>query len=289
MNGIIVKVSSGIYTVCHEEGRTECRPRGKFRINGTAPVAGDKCTIELNEDGTGTITEILPRKNSMIRPKLANIDNLFIVFAAKNPEPQPGVVDRLTVTAEQKGICPVIIITKADLETPEKIAEYEKIYTLAGYKVIVTSSTDEKNAEELIGDILKDKITAVAGCSGVGKSTFLNRIFGGESLKTGEISLKNLKGKHTTTCIELFEKCGGFIADTPGFSSLEIFDAQKEELEHFFPEINKRLGNCRFTGCSHITEPDCPVKEAVLNGDIHPERYESYVKLYTELKNKKRY
>ena len=289
MNGIIVKVSSGIYTVCHVKGRTECKPRGKFRINGTAPVAGDKCTIELNGDGTGVITDILPRKNSMIRPKLANIDNLLVVFAAKNPEPQPGVIDRLTVTAEQKGICPIIIITKADLETPEKIAEYEKIYTSAGYRVIVTSSEDEKDAEELLGDILKHKITAVAGCSGVGKSTFLNRIFGGESLKTGEISSKNLKGKHTTTCIELFEKFEGFIADTPGFSSLEIFDAEKEELENYFPEIKSRVGNCRFTGCSHVTEPDCPVKDAVARGEIHPLRYDSYVKLYTDLKNRKKY
>lgn len=289
MNGIIVKVSSGIYTVSHKGGRTECRPRGKFRINGTAPVAGDGCIIELNDDNTGVITEILPRKNSMIRPKLSNIDNLLIVFAAKNPEPQPGVIDRLTVTAEQKGITPVIIITKADLETPEKIAEYEKIYKSAGYKVIVTSSSDEKCAEELLGDILKDKITAVAGCSGVGKSTFLNRIFGEDNLKTGEISSKNLKGKHTTTCIELYEKFGGLIADTPGFSSLEIFDAEKEELEQYFPEIKCRLGGCRFTGCSHVTEPDCPVKDAVESGEIHPERYESYVKLYTELKNRKKY
>ncbi len=289
MNGIIVKVSSGIYTVYHDNCRTECRPRGKFRINGTAPVAGDRCVIELNQDGTGVINEILPRKNSMIRPKLANIDNLLIVFAAKNPEPQPGVIDRLTVTAEQKGITPVIIITKADLETPEKIAEYEKIYASAGYKVIVTSSSDDKTAEQLLGNILKDKITAVAGCSGVGKSTFLNRIFGDENLKTGEISSKNLKGKHTTTCIQLYEKCGGLIADTPGFSSLEIFDAEKEEIEEYFPEIKVRLGNCRFSGCSHITEPDCPVKEAVENGEIHPERYESYVKLYTDLKNRKKY
>lgn len=288
MNGIITKVSSGIYTVCADGTKTECRPRGKFRINGTAPIAGDRCVFEQN-GAEGVITEILPRKNSMIRPKLANIDNLLVVFAVKNPKPQPDIIDRLTVTAEQKGIRPIIIITKADLEKKEIVAEYSEIYKSAGYKVVVTSSADEKQAEELLGDVLKDKITAVAGCSGVGKSTFLNRIFGENNLKTGEISAKNLKGKHTTTCTELYEKYGGLIADTPGFSSLEIFEAEKEELENYFPEIKKRLGGCRFTGCSHISEPDCPVKAAVEQGEIHQQRYESYVKLYNDLKNKKKY
>lgn len=288
MNGIIVKVSSGVYTVSHAEGKIECRPRGKFRINGTAPIAGDRCVFEVNNDGTGTITEILPRKNSMIRPKLANIDNLLVVFAARNPEPQPSIIDRLTVTAEQKNITPVIVITKADLATEKEIEKYKSIYTSAGYKVVVTASGYD-GSEEQIKDILCGKITAVAGCSGVGKSTFLNRLFGDEALKTGEISSKNLKGRHTTTCIELYEKFGGLVADTPGFSSLEIFEAEKEELESFFPEIKRYLGNCRFTGCSHITEPDCPVKDAVSAGSISSSRYESYVQLYTDLKNKKKY
>lgn len=289
MNGIIVKVSSGVYTVKHDEGKTECRPRGKFRINGTAPVAGDKCVIEINADGTGVINEVLPRKNSLIRPKLANIDNLLIVFAAKNPEPQPAIIDRLTVTAEQKGITPVIVITKADLATPEEIKKFKDVYESAGYKVIVTSSLEESGFREEFESILFGKITAVAGCSGVGKSTFLNRIFGEENLKTGEISSKNLKGRHTTTCIELYEKFGGLVADTPGFSSLEIFDAEKEELENYFPEIKRNLGDCRFVGCSHISEPDCSVKDAFLRGEICSSRYESYVQLYKDLKNRKRY
>ena len=287
--GIIVKVSSGIYTVSHPGGKTDCRLRGKFRIDGTAPVAGDKCKLSFADDGAGVITEILPRKNSLIRPKLANIDNLLIVFAAKNPEPQPGVIDRLTVTAEQKGIRPIIVITKADIADGDEIAKYRDIYESAGYKVIVTSKDDEEDTDELLREDLHGKITAVAGCSGVGKSTLINKMFGIDNLRTGEISAKNLKGRHTTTCIELFEKFDGFVADTPGFSSLEIFEAEKEDLENLFPEIKSRLGSCRFTGCSHITEPDCPIKEAVEKGEIHPLRYESYVKLYTDLKNRKKY
>ena len=284
--GIIIKINNGIYTVKYDGGILECKIKGKLRSAGLKPITGDNCSFEIKDS---IITDILPRKNSFIRPKLANVDNMIVVFAGANPEPQPGVIDRLTVTAEQKGIKPIIVITKADIASKEIIEKYEKIYKSAGYDVIVTS---RDNTDELPGELIKSfkgKITAVAGCSGVGKSTFLNKLFGGSNLKTGEISSKNLKGRHTTTCIELFEKFGGLIADTPGFSSLEIFDAEKEDIEKYFPEIKKNLYGCRFVGCSHISEPDCAVKNALENNKIHPLRYESYVNLYTEIKNRKKY
>lgn len=284
--GIIIKINNGIYTVKYNDSTIECKIKGKLRSVGLKPVVGDNCAFDVENS---IITDILPRKNSFIRPKLANVDNMIVVFAGANPEPQPGVIDRLTVTAEQKGIKPIIVITKADIASKEIIEKYEKIYKSAGYEVIVTSRDEKDELPKELIKSFKGKITAVAGCSGVGKSTFLNKLFGDENLRTGEISAKNLKGRHTTTCIELFEKFGGFIADTPGFSSLEIFDAEKEDIEKYFPEIKENSGDCKFVGCSHISEPDCKVKDALKNNKIHPLRYESYVNLYLEMKNRKKY
>ncbi len=287
--GIILKINSGIYHVKYDGGIIECSIRGKMKKAGITPVVGDKCIFEFCEDNKGVITEIIPRKNSLIRPKLSNVDNLLVVFAAAEPKPQLAIIDRLTVTAEQKGIKPIIVITKSDIAPIDVTTKYENIYKSAGYDVIVTSSNCKDDVLEKLKPLFLNKITAVAGCSGVGKSTFLNKIFGESSIKTGEISSKNSRGRHTTTCIELYEKSGGLIADTPGFSSLDIFDAEKEELENYFPEIKSRLGNCKFIGCSHITEPSCVIKEAVARGEILPERYESYVSLYEDIKNRKKY
>ncbi|MDP4118771.1 MAG: ribosome small subunit-dependent GTPase A [Bacillota bacterium] len=287
--GLIIKGNGGIYTVRTEEGDIECSLRGKFRIGEIVPTAGDLCLVENTETGKGIVKEILPRKNSLIRPKLANVDNMMIIFAAANPEPILSVVDKLTVISEKNKIKPIIIITKADVGEEEKIDEYRTIYESAGYRVIVTSKDEDDGIQQLLKDEFKNKITTVAGCSGVGKSTLLNKLFGGENLQTGEISSKSHRGKHTTTCVELFERCGGYIADTPGFSSIEINELEKEELENLFPEIKRNLGDCRFKGCSHINEPDCSVKEAFAKGDITPHRYENYVQFYTMLKSIKKY
>ncbi|MBE7059728.1 MAG: ribosome small subunit-dependent GTPase A [Ruminococcaceae bacterium] len=282
--GLIVKINSGIYTVKTEGGTTECSLRGKFRIEKNVPVVGDVC-----EFSSGVIEKIAPRKNYMIRPKLANVDVLLVVFSVSDPAPQLEIIDKITVMAEKNGIIPLIVITKTDLADCDDTDRYKNIYLSAGYKVIVTSAEKEDDIENLLKDELRGKIAAVAGCSGVGKSTLLNRIFGGNELRTGEISAKNKRGRHTTTHIQLFEKFGGYIADTPGFTSFEIIDAKKEELEQFFPEIRKNLGGCRFAGCTHINEPDCAVKDALEAGDISVCRYENYVKFYNDIKSRQTY
>ena len=282
--GLIVKVNGGIYSVKNDEGIAECSLRGKFRIEKNVPVVGDICEFE-----NGVIEKIAPRKNYMIRPKLANVDVLLVVFSVSDPAPQLEIIDKITVTAEKNRIMPLIVITKTDLCDNGDTDKYKNIYLSAGYKVIVTSSEKNDDAEELFKDELHGKITAVAGCSGVGKSTLLNRIFGSNELKTGEISEKNRRGRHTTTCIQLFEKFGGYIADTPGFTSFEIGTVEKEELEQLFPEIRRNIGGCRFAGCTHINEPDCSVKNAVHDGDISASRYENYVKFYNEIKKRQTY
>ncbi len=289
IEGIIIKGNGGLYTVKHDGGYIDCSIRGKFRIGEITPIAGDRCIVEKTDDGKGSISQVLPRKNSLIRPKLANVDNLLIVFAAANPKPILNVVDKLTVLSEKKSIKPIIIITKADVGQAEEIGYYKNIYELAGYSVIVTSKDNPGDIEERLKEELTGKVTAVAGCSGVGKSTLLNGLFGIDYLQTGDISKKNKKGKHTTTCVELFEKFGGFVADTPGFSSLDIGEVEKDELEQLFPEIKCRLGNCRFTGCSHINEPDCMVKKALENKLISESRYNNYIEFYNILKNAKKY
>ncbi|MBQ3054191.1 MAG: ribosome small subunit-dependent GTPase A [Clostridia bacterium] len=287
--GMIIKVNSGIYTVKCGDEILECRPLGKMRRGQFTPIAGDNCIVEKTEQGKGLITEILPRKNSLIRPKLANIDNLLVCFAAANPSPLLNVIDKLTVLAEKNNIKPIIIITKADIGADEEIEKYRSIYEKAGYKVIITSVNDKDALKRELREELSNKITAVAGCSGVGKSTLLNNFLGEDFLVTGEISAKNKRGKNTTTGVELFPCCDGYIADTPGFSSLEIYDTEKEELETLFPEIKRHIGFCRFVGCSHISEPDCPVKEAVYKGEISMERYNSYTEFYNKIKNTKKY
>lgn len=282
--GIIVKISSGIYTVKCEDKVFECKVRGRMRIRDAVPIVGDRCLV--SEDDT-VICDLFPRKNSMIRPKLANIDNLLIVFAAADPKPLPGVIDKLLVMAEKNGTSPVIVITKSDIGDETEISTYVETYEKAGYTVFVTS--DKCSTVEFPKGFFSGKITAVAGCSGVGKSTLLNRIFGNTLFRTGEISEKSKRGKNTTTCIELLEKDGGYVADTPGFSSFELIDIEKEELETLFPEISKATGHCRFVGCSHINEPGCGVKTALDEGRIARSRYENYVKMYNDLKNIKKY
>ncbi len=277
--GIIIKINSGIYTVKSGIEIINCSLRGKFRIDGITPYVGDRCVVSND-----VITDILPRKNYMIRPRLANIDMLLVVFSASNPKPQLDIIDKITVMAELKNITPVIVITKSDLSDEKTVGFYKNIYDLTGYKVIVTALDEKNDIDFFLEKELRGGLAAVAGCSGVGKSTLLNRLLGNCTLKTGEISAKNKRGRHTTTCIQLFERYGGFIADTPGFASFEVGEIKQNEVENYFPEIRGRLGKCRFKGCSHINEPDCPVKDALIKGEFAKSRYDNYVKIYNDLK-----
>ncbi len=269
-----------------EAGLIECRARGRFRKEGDSPMVGDFVTVcQTAEDAAkGSVEEILPRKNAFIRPPVANIDQLIVTISVKNPESSLLLADQLTVTAEAAGVRPVICINKQDLDEA-RAAQIQGIYLTTGYTTVMTSAKTDCGLDAL-REILKGKITAFAGNSGVGKSSLLNRLCEGLSLQTGSVSDKTKRGRHTTRHTELFElPFGGYVFDTPGFSSYAAEGITAAELSKLFPEIAAVTEPCRFAGCAHIAEPGCRVKEALSEGKITTERYESYQVLYQELKN----
>lgn len=285
LKGTIVKGIGGFYYVQTEEGLIECRARGRFRKDGESPVVGDLVTVKptLEDAQKGSLEEILPRKNVFIRPPVANIDQLVVTLAVTSPAPNLRLVDRLTVSAEAMGVTPVICINKVDLDSA-MAHSIAAIYEKTGYRVILSSRCEDMGLIEL-KEILQDKITALAGNSGVGKSSIINRLGAGFALETGSVSEKTQRGRHTTRHTELFKlPFGGYVFDTPGFSAYGIENITKESLSSFFPDIARHEGGCRFSGCAHVAEPDCSVKEALMAQKIAPERYESYVALYNEAK-----
>lgn len=284
MRGIITKGVGGLYTVASKGALYECSVRGKFRQkNYMSPLVGDYVDIAEVDSETCAINEILPRKNMLIRPNVANIDNLIITFAVQSPKPDLLLVDKLSAVAISKNIGVIISITKSDLQDASGYAE---IYKKAGFPVVVTGA-DDKDGVKVLKELTRDKVTAFAGASGVGKSTLLNS-FGEEFLlKTGSVSEKIERGKHTTRHAELLPlSYGGYVLDTPGFSSFEVTDI---EIAKCFPEFVAHTDGCRFNDCTHRNEPVCGVKEAVENGDIANSRYESYLKMYEEQKEYEKY
>ncbi|MCC8160982.1 MAG: ribosome small subunit-dependent GTPase A [Oscillospiraceae bacterium] len=279
MLGTIIKGIGGFYYVKASGNVYECKARGIFRNQKITPMIGDRAEIETNGD-KGSITKILPRTSSLIRPPVANVDTMMLVAAAAEPEPNLFVIDKMLVNAEINNIMPAICINKTDIKPRADLAE---IYSKAGYRVFEVSAEKAIGIDELTA-YLKDKTTAFAGLSGVGKSSLLN-IITDDSLETGSVSEKLRRGKHTTRHVELFElDGGGFVLDTPGFSSLEVEGIKAEDLWRYFPEMADSGNKCRFRGCSHINEPDCFVKEKVSVGKMAPSRYESYTQIYTKLK-----
>ena len=290
IKGTIIKGIGGFYYVKSDDSIYSCRARGKFRKDSQTPIVGDLAEIEVTDNvkKEGYVVNILPRKNELFRPLVSNIDQLLITFAVISPAPSLQLIDKLTVTAAKRNIPTAICINKCDLN-PEAAKEYEEIYTLAGFPVLTVSALMSENVDKL-KKLLKNKTTALAGNSGVGKSSLLNAIGEDFSLATGDISDKIKRGKHTTRHTELFPlSFGGFVFDTPGFGSYELEDITFDELPSLFPEISKYEGNCRFTQCSHIKEPDCSVKQALNDGKIAQSRYESYTALYEELKKIKKW
>jgi len=288
MDGIITKGIGGFYYVQTKQGLIECHARGKLRKMNITPLVGDNVEIQLSEkeDNIGSIESILERKNSFIRPPVANIDNIVITFSVTNPAPNLLLVDKLSAAAVSKNVNCIICINKIDL-SDEKTEEYKNAYEKAGFEVILTSSINNIGTDKL-KEALCGKVSALAGNSGVGKSSLINIIDPTLDLKTGDLSNKIRRGKHTTRHCELFPlSFGGFILDTPGFSSFDISLVTQDNIADLFPEISKFSDNCYFTGCRHIAEPDCSVKEALARGDISQCRYESYVTLSEELKNLK--
>ena len=241
------------------------------------------------KDMEGSIRKILPRRNELIRPAVANIDQALVVFAVTEPSPHLNLLDRFLVMMESRDIPAVLCFNKTDIGSSPEIAELKEIYGACGYPVIFTSARQEENIETL-KELLHAKTTAIAGPSGVGKSSLINLIQSGVTMETGSVSRKIGRGRHTTRHAELLViDRDSYIMDTPGFSSLYISDMEKDELKYCFPEFRPYEGKCRFNGCDHTHEPDCAVKEAVEAGKIHEKRYENYLNLYRELQERKRY
>ncbi len=292
MYGKIVKGIAGFYYVhVVESGVYECKAKGIFRRDGVKPLVGDDVEMEVTheKDMEGNIIRILPRKNELIRPAVANIDQALVVFAVTKPRPHFNLLDRFLVMMESKHIPAVLCFNKADIAEAPEIAELKEIYSGCGYSLLFTSAKEEENIEEL-RKLLKGKTTAVAGPSGVGKSSLINLLQSEVKMETGSISAKIGRGKHTTRHSELIViGDDSYIMDTPGFSSLYVKDLEKEELKYCFPEFMSLAGQCRFNGCDHIHEPGCVVKDAVEAGKIHRTRYEDYVMMYGELQERKRY
>lgn len=292
MQGKIIKGIAGFYYIYAEDGNIyECKAKGIFRKDNFKPLVGDNVEITVlnEEEKEGSVTSILPRRNSLIRPAVANVDQAFLIFAMENPKPNFLLLDRFLIMMKQQEIPAVICFNKKDVGEKEEMEKLYEIYTGCGYRVVLSSTYEGVGMDE-IHEILKGKTTVVAGPSGVGKSSITNCMQGEVQMETGEISKKLKRGKHTTRHSQVIpvEK-NTFLVDTPGFSSLYLIDMKEEELRDYFPEFVMYEPQCRFQGCMHIHEPGCAVKKALSEGKISQQRYDNYLALYEELKEKRRY
>ena len=292
MQGKIIKGVAGFYYVhVVESGLYECKAKGIFRKEKMKPMVGDIVEIDILDETEkkGNITEIIERKNELIRPAVANIDQALVVFAVTKPKPHFNLLERFLIMMESKDIPVVLCFNKKDIATEPEIQELKDIYEKCGYQIVFTSALEEENTEEL-KDLLHGKTTAIAGPSGVGKSSLINIFQPNANMETGSISEKIERGKHTTRHSELiWIEDNTYIMDTPGFSSLYTNEFEKEELKYYFTEFSEYEGQCRFLGCDHIHEPGCAVKQALDEGKIHPVRYANFLEMYNELKEKRRY
>ncbi|WPK11999.1 ribosome small subunit-dependent GTPase A [Lysinibacillus louembei] len=287
--GQIRKALSGYYYVYQDGELVQCRGRGVFRNRGESPLVGDIVDYTKEGDSDGYVMKIHPRKNELVRPPIANIDQAILVFSVKEPDFNTLLLDRFLVVLESFFVQPVICLTKMDLLTAdekqrlqEKIVDYEAI----GYTVLTTYQDDSTLMERLY-PLLEEKISVLAGQSGVGKSTLLNTLLPDLQLKTGAISQSLGRGKHTTRHVELIEVGNGLLADTPGFSSFDFDTIEKEELTACFPEFQRLSENCKFRGCLHTKEPKCAVKEALASGEVRQYRYEHYEQFLQEIMERK--
>lgn len=288
--GQIIKALSGFYYV--EEKETNIiyttRARGQFRNTQTTPLVGDFVEFQADNTKEGYIMNLLPRYSQMIRPAVANVDVALLVASVTEPQIQPKLLDRFLVYLESENIEPIIYFSKMDLASEKNQASIDQfidVYTKVGYQIILSSELDE-NLSKLRG-IVANQTMVVVGQSGVGKSTLLNRLLPELAIETGEISSSLGRGRHTTRHTELHDILGGKIADTPGFSSIDIDQLDKVLLSNYFPEMRAIQDNCKFRGCTHINEPKCAVKEALADGEIAQSRYDSYLQIYQEIDNAK--
>ena len=292
MQGKIIKGIAGFYYVYAEDGNTyECRAKGIFRKDKFKPLVGDNVDITVLDEKEleGSVTEIHKRKNSLIRPAVANVDQALVIFAMDNPKPNFMLLDRFLIMMEREGVPAVICFNKKDLATTEELEFLYETYQSCGYQVILSSALKGEGLDE-IEEVLQGRTTVVAGPSGVGKSSLTNRIQPEADMETGDISRKIERGKHTTRHSQLFfvEK-DTYMMDTPGFSSMFTPDIEANELKDYFPEFAQYEDDCKFLGCVHIGEKVCGVKDAVAEGKISKSRYDNYRLMYEELKQKRRY
>lgn len=280
MEGTIIKALSGFYYVSCGENVYECKARGRFRLDGTSPLVGDKVCFATDSSGKGFIEKVYDRKNSFIRPAVANIDALVFVAANTNPITDPFLIDRVSVIAEEACCELIVCINKVDIDPAD---ELYAIYTGSGFTTRRTSAATGEGIPELRA-VLDGKICAFTGNSGVGKSSLLNSISPEFNIEVAAVSNKLGRGKHTTRHVELYNIGDAtFVADTPGFASFDIKmmqNIEKQELQHDFREFKKYIGNCRFNDCAHLEEPGCAVTDALRRGEIMPSRYQSYKRLY---------
>lgn len=285
--GKIIKALSGFYYVLDGESIIQCRGRGVFRKRNITPLVGDYVEYEAENEKEGYVLTVKERKNDLVRPPVANIDQAVLVFSVMEPAFSTVLLDRFLVLIESKNIEPVICLTKMDLAEDRKMLdEYVADYRRIGYTVVETSS-ETMDGLHLLEDHLTEKTSVFAGQSGVGKSSLLNAIRPDLALKTDEISSSLGRGKHTTRHVELIPAAGGLVADTPGFSSLDFEGIELDELSACFPEMADRSSDCKFRGCLHLNEPKCAVKEAVEEGEIPNYRYEHYLQFIEEIKERK--
>lgn len=289
MQGLIIGNISNRYKVKTKNGIYDSYARGKFKNDEIVPLVGDNVEIIISDDlkKEAVIEKINLRKNFIKRPKIANIDQIFLIISTKNPKPDLLMLDKQLAYIEKLNIKPIIIINKIDLG--ENYKEIENLYMSIGYKVISVSAKEKIGIEEIKKE-LKNKISVFSGNSGVGKSSIINAIFNKEKTQEGEISIKNKKGKNTTTDIKLYElEENTYIADTPGFSSFEISEIESSELDKYFREFKCEICNCEFIGCTHIKEENCGIKKAIKENKISKERYENYCIIYNDLKDKEKH
>ena len=291
MQGKIIKGIAGFYYVQTEDKLYECKAKGIFRNKKMKPLVGDNVDIEIldEEDQEGNITKIYERSNELIRPAVANVDQALIIFAAKNPKPNYNLLDRFLMMMEKQKVPVIVCFNKVDLAKEKDLTLLEKVYENCGHIVKFISVKEEEGIDE-IRELIHGKTTVLAGPSGVGKSSLMNLLQPEAQMETGAVSEKIRRGKHTTRHSELiYIEEDTYIMDTPGFSSLVIENLEPEDLKEYFREFECYNGRCKFNGCVHIHEPECLVKEALQAGTISQLRYDNYVQLYDELKNKRRW
>ncbi|MEF9916550.1 MAG: ribosome small subunit-dependent GTPase A [Lachnospiraceae bacterium] len=293
MQGKIVKGIAGFYYVyVVESGVYECKAKGAFRKSKIKPLVGDNVEIDIldAEEMLGNVVDIYPRKNQLIRPAVANVDQALVVFAVAEPEPHFNLLDRFIVMMEQKNLPVILCFNKMDLAKDQELETIKEIYKNCNYSLVFTSAGKEHHNIKQIQALLENKTTVIAGPSGVGKSSLINLLQEGIHMETGAISKKIARGKHTTRHSEFIPiKEHTFITDTPGFSSLYVNEFEKEELKYYFREFEPYEGKCKFQGCAHIHEPECAVKEALEQNKINKVRYQNYLDMYKELQEKRRY